>query len=194
MKYYLCIKEPEVKEEECDLNMFIKYTFDNRRWKSRYYTTPNAYNYNDYYDSYGNEAKRYNFHENWIYKSYNDGVSIEDDFNVVHSLKTIGDCFLEFNFELSDDVKRLIERKEKEGARITVTPIAVLSKGITFYHVECYINIGNFFSTTHEEGVDAYEAIIQCFKRFRTGTLSGYYQKIKEVLDRQKHERIRKHT
>ena len=64
------------------------------------------------------------------------------------------------------------------------------------YRVECSVMTtnGRCFSSTWDEDTDVYNSVVHCFKKLRTGPLSGYHQKIKEVLDRQKDERIRKHT
>ena len=64
------------------------------------------------------------------------------------------------------------------------------------YRVECSVMTtnGRCFSSTWDEDTDVYNSVVHCFKKLRTGSLSGYHQKIKEVLDRQKDERIRKHT
>ena len=54
-----------------------------------------------------------------------------------------------------------------------------------FYHVECAVMTRRSLSSTWCEGTDAYETIVSCFKKLRTGPLSGYYNRIKDVLEKQ---------
>ena len=188
MKYYRCIEEPKVTEEECNYNMFITYTFNSRekQWRSRntYY---DMYNFDDYYDVY-HAPKKYNFYIDKIYKSDDDGVTIIDDGNIVHELDSMKDCFIEIDANLDKNVEELIARKKAKGARITVTPYMLDSRNYKIvYKVECCITSnGSFFARTWGESSDVYGEIINCFKRLRVGGFKGYYHKLKDVLEKQK--------
>ena len=200
MAYYRCVKEPEIKnEEESNLNSFITYTFGNKatRFRRQWYDGSS----NSYYDAYGEFDPynlgfgRYHFHIGYIYES--DGMTIKDDSGIIHNFDGIKDCFFEVNIELDDATNELIKLKRKKGAKITIKPLMMDMRSYKIiYHIGCNVMTknGRCFSSTWDEDTDVYNSIVNCFKKLRKGTLSGYHHKIKEVLEKQKDERIRKYT
>lgn len=193
MAYYRCVKEPEVKgESESNINSFITYTFGAKKtyWRTLWYGDDNYYGE---YDPYNLASGRYHFHIGYIYES--DGMTIKDDSDIIHNFYGIKDCFFEVNIELDDATKELIKLKKEKGAKITITPLMMDMRSYKIiFRVECSVSNERSFSSTWYEDTDVYNSIIICFKRLRKGTLSGYYHKIEEVLEKQKDERIRKHT
>ena len=197
MKYYRCLKEIEETQENTDINYFITYTFGN--------ATTNRYRGSQYwYDTHNGgyyalepDYKRYDFKVGWIYQSNDDGKTIKDDSNVLYDLEPIKDYFFEVTLDINAETKELIELKKKKGASITITPLMMDMRNYQIiYRVDCSVITANgrCFSSTSHEDTDIYNSIICCFNKLRTGTLSGYYKRIKDVLEIQKNERIRKHT
>ena len=200
MKYYRYLKEIEEETQETDTNYFITYTFGgntfNRRSRSYgngwYSSTDDGgyYSIDPFY-------KKYEFKVGWIYPSADDGITIVDDNNNIHELAPIKDYFFEVNTDLDVETEKLIKLKREKGATITVKPLMMdLRSYRILYRVECSVMTtnGRCFSSTWDEDTDVYNSVVHCFKKLRTGTLSGYHHKIKEVLEKQKDERIRKHT
>lgn len=197
MKYYRYLKEIEETQENTDINYFITYTFGN--------ATTNCYRGSKYwYDTHNGgyytlepDYKRYEFKVGWIYPSADDGITIVDDNDNIHELAPIKDYFFEVNIDLDAETEKLIKLKREKGAKITVKPLMMdLHSYRILYRVECSVMTtnGRRFSSTWDEDTDVYNSVVHCFKKLRTGTLSGYHHKIKEVLEKQKDERIRKHT
>ena len=200
MKYYRYLKEIEEEAQETDANYFITYAFSgntfNRRsrsYGSGWYSITDDGSYYSIDPLY----KKYEFKVGWIYPSADDGITIVDDNNNIHELAPIKDYFFEVNTDLDAETEKLIKLKREKGATITVKPLMMdLHSYRILYRVECSVMTtnGRCFSSTWDEDTDVYNSVVHCFKKLRTGSLSGYHQKIKEVLDRQKDERIRKHT
>lgn len=197
MKYYRCVKEIEETQENTDINYFITYTFGN--------ATTNRYRGGKYWYDTNNggyyalepDYKRYYFKVGWIYQSNDDGKTIKDDSNVLYDLEPIKDYFFEVNIDLDAATEELIKLKREKGANITIKPLMMDMRSYKIiYHIECSVMTknGRSFSSTWDEDTDVYNSVVHCFKKLRTGTLSGYHHKIKEVLEKQKNERIRKHT
>jgi ribosome-associated translation inhibitor RaiA len=200
MKYYRYLKEIEEETQETDTNYFITYTFGGNTFnrRSRSYGS-GWYSYNDDCGYYSIDPfyKKYEFKVGWIYQSADDGITIVDDNNNVHDLDPIKDYFFEVNTDLDVETEKLIKLKREKGATITVKPLMMdLHSYRILYRVECSVMTtnGRCFSSTWDEDTDVYNSVVHCFKKLRTGTLSGYHHKIKEVLEKQKDERIRKHT
>lgn len=179
VKYYACIKE--VENNNNNENAFLTYAFGNgRSYGSRYtYNMACA----DYYYDYPTRNEYY-FHVNWIYQSIDNGKTITDDCNSIWDLEPIKDYFKEIKIEFDDCVKTLIQLKRKKGNRVDIKPLMLIGDKI-FYHVECAVMTRRSLSSTWCEGTDAYETIVSCYKRLRTGPLSGYYNRIKDVLEKQ---------
>lgn len=200
MKYYRYLKEIEEETQETDTNYFITYTFGGNTFNRRSRSYGNGwYSSTDDGSYYSIDPfyKKYEFKVGWIYPSADDGMTIVDDNNNVHDLDPIKDYFFEVNTDLDVETEKLIKLKREKGATITVKPLMMdLHSYRILYRVECSVMTtnGRCFSSTWDEDTDVYNSVVHCFKKLRTGTLSGYHQKIKEVLDRQKDERIRKHT
>lgn len=174
VRYYACIKKVDNNNE----NAFLTYAFGNgRSYGSRY-----SYSVDSYYDySIRNEGY---FHVNWIYQSIDNGKTITDGNGSIWDLEPIKDYFKEIEVEFDDCVKTLIQLKIKKGNRVDIKPLMFLGDKI-FYRVECAVTTRNSLSSTWCEGTDVYETIIECFKKLRTGTLSSYYNRIKDVLEKQ---------
>ena len=200
MKYYRYLKEIEEETQETDTNYFITYAFSgntfNRRsrsYGSGWYSITDDGSYYSIDPFY----KKYEFKVGWIYQSADDGITIVDDNNNVHDLDPIKDYFFEVNTDLDVETEKLIKLKREKGATITVKPLMMdLRSYRILYRVECSVMTinGRCFSSTWDEDTDVYNSIVNCFKKLRTGPLSGYYHMIEEVLKKQKNERIRKHT
>lgn len=200
MKYYRYLKEIEEEAQETDTNYFITYTFGGNTFNRRSRSYGNGwYSYNDDGSYYSIDPfyKKYEFKVGWIYPSADDGITIVDDNNNIHELAPIKDYFFEVNTDLDVETEKLIKLKREKGATITVKPLMMdLRSYRILYRVECSVMTtnGRCFSSTWDENTDVYNSIVNCFKKLRKGTLSGYHHKIKEVLEKQKDERIRKHT
>ena len=200
MKYYRYLKEIEEETQETDTNYFITYTFGGNTFnrRSRSYGT-SLYSRTDDGSYYSIDPfyKKYEFKVGWIYQSADDGITIVDDNNNVHDLDPIKNYFFEVNTDLDAATEELIKLKSEKGAKITIKPLMMDMRSYKIiYHIECNVMTKNgrcFFSTSDED-TDVYNSIVNCFKKLRTGSLSGYYKRIKDVLEKQKNERIRKHT
>ena len=177
VKYYACIKK--VDNNNNNENAFLTYAFGNgRTYGSRY-----GYSISNYYYDYP-IPNEYNFHANWIYQSIDNGKTITDDYGSIWDLEPIKDYFKEIKIEFDDCVKTLIQRKKEKGNRVDIKPLMFIGDKIC-YHVECAVMTRRSLSSTWCEGTDAYETIVSCFKKLRTGPLSGYYHKIRDVLEKQ---------
>ena len=201
MKYYRYLREIEEVQDNTDTNYFITYTFGGRTNRlnnlGTYGNNDMWYNTSDGIYSFEPQYKKYNFHVSWIYQSADDGKTIMDDTNNLHDLEPIRDYFFEVNTDLDAATEELIKLKRDKGAKITIKPLMMDMRSYKIiYHIECNVMTknGKCFSSTWDEDTDVYNSIVNCFKKLRTGTLSGYHHKIKEVLEKQKDERIRKHT
>ena len=182
VKYYTCIKEVDNNNNNNNdnNNAFLTYAFGNGRtsYGSRYsYSISNSY-----YDY--PTRNEYYFHVNWIYQSIDNGKTITDEYGSIWDLEPIKDYFKEIKIEFDDCVKTLIQRKKEKGNRVDIKPLQFIGDKI-FYHVDCTVMSRNSLSSTWCEGTDVYETIVSCFKRLRTGSLSGYYHRIKDVLEKQ---------
>ena len=176
VRYYACIKELDNSNNE---NAFLTYAFGNgRSYGSRY-----MYDISDSYYDY-HARNEHNFHANWIYRSTDNGKTITDEYGSIWDLEPIKDYFKEVKIEFDDCVKTLVQLKRKKGNRVDIKPLQFLGDKI-FYHVECAVTTRTSLSSTWCEGTDVYETIIECFKKLRTGTLSSYYNRIKDVLEKQ---------
>ena len=201
MKYYRCVKEIEEVQDNTSTNYFITYAFGGKTHRlnnlGTYGSNDMWYNTGDGIYSVEPLHNKYNFHVSLIYQSADDGKTIRDDTSVLHDLEPIRDYFFEVNIDLDAATEELIKLKMEKGANITIKPLMMDMRSYKIiYRVDCSVMTANgrcFFSTC-DKGTDVYNSIICCFKKLRTGTLSGYHHKIKEVLEKQKNERIRKHT
>ena len=201
MKYYRCVKEIEEAQDNTNTNYFITYTFGGGTNRlnnlGTYGNNDMWYNTGDGIYSVEPLHNKYNFHVSLIYQSADDGKTIRDDTSVLHDLEPIRDYFFEVNIDLDAATEELIKLKREKGANITIKPLMMDMRSYKIiYRVDCSVMTANgrCFSSTSHEDTDVYNSIICCFKKLRTGTLSGYHHKIKEVLEKQKNERIRKHT
>ena len=201
MKYYRCVKEIEEAQDNTSTNYFITYAFGGKTHRlnnlGTYGSNDMWYNTGDGIYSVEPLHNKYNFHVSWIYQSADDGKTIRDDTSVLHDLEPIRDYFFEVNIDLDAATEELIKLKREKGANITIKPLMMDMRSYKIiYRVDCSVMTANgrCFSSTSHEDTDVYNSIICCFKKLRTGTLSGYHHKIKEVLEKQKNERIRKHT
>ena len=201
MKYYRCVKEIEEAQDNTSTNYFITYAFGGKTHRlnnlGTYGSNDMWYNTGDGIYSVEPLHNKYNFHVSWIYQSADDGKTIRDDTSVLHDLEPIRDYFFEVNTDLDAATEELIKLKREKGANITIKPLMMDMRSYKIiYRVDCSVMTANgrCFSSTSHEDTDVYNSIICCFKKLRTGTLSGYHHKIKEVLEKQKNERIRKHT
>ena len=200
MKYYRYLKEIEEETQETDTNYFITYTFGGNTFnrRSRSYGT-SLYSRTDDGSYYSIDPfyKKYEFKVGWIYQSADDGITIIDGNNNVHDLDPIKNYFFEVNTNLDAATEELIKLKSAKGAKITIKPLMMDMRSYKIiYHIECNVMTKNgrcFFSTSDED-TNVYNSIVNCFKKLRTSSLSGYYKRIKDVLEKQKNERIRKHT
>jgi hypothetical protein len=197
MKYYRYLKEIEEVQDNTNTNYFIAYTFGGRTNRlnnlGTYGSNDMWYNTGDGIYSLEPQYKKYNFHVSWIYPSADDGITIVDDNNNVHDLEPIRDYFFEVNTSLDAATEELIKLKKEKGAKITIKPLMMDMRSYKIiYHIECSVMTtnGRCFSSTSDEDTDVYNSVVNCFKKLRKGSLNGYYQKIKDILD----ERIRKHT
>ena len=201
MKYYRCVKEIEEVQDNTSTNYFITYAFGGKTHRlnnlGTYGSNDMWYNTGDGIYSVEPLHNKYNFHVSLIYQSADDGKTIRDDTSVLHDLEPIRDYFFEVNIDLDAATEELIKLKMEKGANITIKPLMMDMRSYKIiYRVDCSVMTANgrCFSSTSHEDTDVYNSIICCFKKLRTGTLSGYHHKIKEVLEKQKNERIRKHT
>ena len=201
MKYYRCVKEIEEVQDNTSTNYFITYAFGGKTHRlnnlGTYGSNDMWYNTGDGIYSVEPLHNKYNFHVSLIYQSADDGKTIRDDTSVLHDLEPIRDYFFEVNIDLDAATEELIKLKREKGANITIKPLMMDMRSYKIiYRVDCSVMTANgrCFSSTSHEDTDVYNSIICCFKKLRTGTLSGYHHKIKEVLEKQKNERIRKHT
>lgn len=201
MKYYRCVKEIEEVQDNTSTNYFITYAFGGKTHRlnnlGTYGSNDMWYNTGDGIYSVEPLHNKYNFHVSWIYQSADDGKTIRDDTSVLHDLEPIRDYFFEVNTDLDAATEELIKLKTEKGANITIKPLMMDMRSYKIiYRVDCSVMTANgrCFFTTWDEDTDVYNSIVNCFKKLRTGTLSGYYKRIKDVLEKQKDERIRKHT
>lgn len=181
VRYYACIKKWEkLVDNNNNENAFLTYAFGNgKSYGSRY-----SYNIDSYYNYDCLTRNEGYFHVNWIYQSIDNGKTITDGNGSIWDLEPLRDYFKEIEVEFDDCVKTLIQLKRKKGNRVDIKPLMLVGDKI-FYHVECAVTTRNSLSSTWCEGTDVYETIIECFKKLRTGTLSSYYNRIKDVLEKQ---------
>lgn len=200
MKYYRYLKEIEEEIQETNTNYFITYAFGGNTFNRRSLSHGSGwYSYNDDCGYYSIDplCKKYEFKVGWIYPSADDGITIADGNNNVHDLDPIKDYFFEVNTDLDVETEKLIKLKREKGAKIIIKPFMMDMRSYKIiYYIECNVMTknGRCSSSTWDKDTDVYNSIVNCFKKLRTGTLSGYHHKIKEVLEKQKDERIRKHT
>lgn len=117
MYYYLCVKEPEHKEN-IYVNMFITYSFGN--------TVTSQY-------SNGNE---FSFSLGYIYRTSVKNI-IKDSNGRPHSIEKVSEYLVPYEFKLDEDAIRLITLKSKKGDTIDIHPIKINDNGMVTYECEC---------------------------------------------------------
>ena len=118
MYYYLCVKEPEQKENYY-VNMFITYSFGNSTLSQKSYN--------------GNELS---FSLGYIYRTSVKNI-IKDSNGRPHSIEKVSEYLVPYEFKLDDDAMRLILLKSKKGDTIDIHPIKVNDNGMVTYECEC---------------------------------------------------------
>jgi hypothetical protein len=118
MYYYLCVKEPEHKEN-IYVNMFITYSFGN--------STLSQQSYN------GNE---FSFSLGYIYRTSVKNI-IKDSNGRPYSIEKVSEYLRPYEFKLDEDAVRLITLKSKKGDTIKIHPIKVNDNGMVTYECEC---------------------------------------------------------
>jgi hypothetical protein len=117
MYYYLCVKEPEQKENNY-VNMFVAYSFGNT-------VTSQYIN--------GNE---FSFSLGYIYRTSQKYI-IRDSNGRPHSIEKVSEYLVPYEFKLDDDAMRLILLKSKKGDTIDIHPIKVNDNGMVTYECKC---------------------------------------------------------
>ena len=117
MYYYLCVKEQEQNENN-HANMFITYSFGN--------TVTNQYS----------TGREFEFSLGYIYRTSLKNI-IKDSNGVFHSIETVSEYLVQYEFKLDDDAMRLILLKSKKGDTIDIHPRKVNDNGMVTYECEC---------------------------------------------------------
>lgn len=157
IKYYLCIKNVNVGYMSSNVsthnsNQFLLYAFNQQ-------TSP----FHCFSNSYPQE-----FYKDKIYKCFEGNIYSET--SRCYSLESVQDNFTEIEFELDDDVKSVIKRKQLFGDFISIEPIN-LRNGEIIYNVSCHIKrkkhfkFGVFYAQRFTS--NPMKGIVECYKEAR---------------------------
>lgn len=153
IKYYLCIKNFDAgympPELSASYNQFLFYAFNQQISPSYCFSNPRE------------------FYKDKIYKCFEGNLYSENSH--CYSLESVQDNFTEIEFELDDDVKSVIKRKQLFGDFISIEPIS-LRNGKIIYDVVCHVHRKNFkFGVfyTQKFTSNPMKGIAECYKEAR---------------------------
>jgi hypothetical protein len=165
-KYYLCIKTYGR----------IEPTF--------FY--PNTYTY---WNNFVYEDFMGHFTKDRIYVSeFDNGIVIDDSMQSIN-IESLGHILIPYEFNLTEEAKKLIDLKEDKGDFVKLTPTRVLNDGRLEYLCRCRaISInGLSYMTSFYSDLPQYETIVECYRRLRT--MGGLTEKLRRHFMNEKYFR-----